>query len=72
MELEHEIQRGDTTLTIKVHYDLIQHSGEPGSLGIERGYEIDIWSIVDCEGREVEVTSAEYDCIRNRAERLIK
>lgn len=72
MELEHQIERGDACITLKVSYDLIQHSGEPGSLGIERGYEIDIWSIVDCDGVEVEVSPAEYDQIRNRAERLVR
>lgn len=72
MELEHEIQRGDTSVILTVSYEVIQNQGEPGSLSDWRGIEIDIWSIVDCNGNEVEVTTAEYDEIKNRAMKSIQ
>ena len=71
MELEHEVERGYRTISLKVSYDVIQHYGEPGTLSDWRGPEIDIWSILDCDGNEVEVTPAEYDEIKNRAIKAI-
>lgn len=72
MEMDYEIERGDTSVSLTVRYERIWHSGEPGSLCIERGFEIDIWSIVDAKGNEVQVTPAEYDEILYRAIKAIQ
>lgn len=67
---EAEIWREDNPMSVVAYATVTRVSGEPGSLCIQAGYEIDI-TRVTFNGREIQITDAERAEITEQIEKHI-